>query len=220
MSSASSSPSPIYSSPSSSDTESQTTASTTILTLSPTQWSLPFAPKYLYLTVGEEPVILGRPKAQIRSQSQQDPYSSDYWDLGFDWFESDNFHTICTPDPNPYASNMFDFTFISKNKLEPELEVPSPNNGLFSTNLASPNSLAFQDSGRIRMDARSGNGAPIVIFIQDLGSSNGTYINGVQLQSHQAKWLNSGDILRLGISLRLEEVNMELTPVIAIVGCP
>ncbi|KAJ3927279.1 MAG: SMAD/FHA domain-containing protein [Lentinula lateritia] len=56
------------------------------------------------------------------------------------------------------------------------------------------------------------------VFVQDLDSSNGTYINGVKLASGQPKQLNTGDILRLGISFCIEQANIEMTPVIATVN--
>lgn len=38
-------------------------------------------------------------------------------------------------------------------------------------------------------------GSFVKVFVQDLDSSNGTYINGVKLASGQPKQLNTGDIL-------------------------
>ena len=43
-----------------------------------------------------------------------------------------------------------------------------------------------------------------VLCILDLGSSNGTWVNGVRLIAHQARGLNNGDEIRVGkVQLRL-----------------
>ncbi|KAJ3710599.1 SMAD/FHA domain-containing protein [Lentinula guzmanii] len=87
----------------------------------------------------------------------------------------------------------------------------SPRNGYFSTAIGVLNPVSKQHAS-VWVDTKG------KVFIQDLNSSNGTYVNGVRLASGKAKQLNTGEILRLGISLRIEHANIEMTPVIAAVN--
>ncbi|KAF5356466.1 hypothetical protein D9757_012469 [Collybiopsis confluens] len=87
----------------------------------------------------------------------------------------------------------------------------SPSNGYFSTGLGSQSSMnSVSRSHALVWVDHDG-----MVFIQDLESSNGTYINGVRLTSKLPSPLKDSDILRLGQSLRLAEAGLEMTPVIA-----
>ncbi|KAJ3714827.1 SMAD/FHA domain-containing protein [Lentinula raphanica] len=85
-------------------------------------------------------------------------------------------------------------------------EEASPSNGWFLTPDGVFSSVSKQHAS-VWVDTRGR------VFIQDLNSSNGTYINGLGLAAGQAKQLKTGEILRLGTSLRVQHANM--MPVIA-----
>ncbi|KIK56286.1 hypothetical protein GYMLUDRAFT_263766 [Collybiopsis luxurians FD-317 M1] len=92
--------------------------------------------------------------------------------------------------------------------FEDSFKEESPNNGYFSTGFGCLNSVS-REHALVWVDHEG------KVFIQDLNSSNGTYINGVRLASQQPTPLKMDDVLRLGISLRVDQVDVEMTPVIA-----